>query len=84
MRYLDITDKYQGVQRDGAAYGYCGIDDRGGYFFSWRQTLQETLRSIEPCEIYPPRHWPIRAYREMRGFVRRAWASGYRPPQPNV
>lgn len=72
--YLDQTDKVQGTTAGDREFGYCGIDDRGGQFFTWMPTLQETIESIEDDEIDPPVDWPRRAYQEVRGFVRRAWA----------
>lgn len=81
-RHLNITDRYQGHGgSDGQTpFGYCGIAGRGGQFFLWRPTLAETLASIEDDETDPPEDWPQRAYQEVRGYIRRAWASGYRPP----
>lgn len=83
MAHLDITDRYQGLGgRDGdTPFGYAGIDGRGGQFFEWRETLADTLATIEDDEIDPPEDWPQRAYQEVRGFIRRTWASGYRPPR---
>lgn len=80
MSHLDITDRYQGKGgSDGKTpFGYCGIADRGGQFFEWRATLPETLSSIEDDETDPPQNWPQRAYQEVRGFIRRTWASGWR------
>lgn len=78
--YLDQTDKFQGYGgADGKEpFGYCGIDGRGGQFFTWRETLQLTLDSIEDDETDPPVNWPARAYQEVRGFVRQTWATRYR------
>jgi len=73
--YLDIVDLNQGEQEDGRTYGYCGINDRGGQFFAWHPTLAATLASIEDDEIDPPQNWPRRAYQEVRGAVRRAFAA---------
>lgn len=82
MRHLDITDRDQGVDANDRHYGYCGITDRGGQFFTWHSTLADTLESIEDDETDPPENWPHRAYQEVRGFVRRAFAAerqrGYR------
>ena len=74
MAYLDIKDRNQGLDKDGRTFGYCGIDGRGGQFFTWRPTLEATLASIEDDEIDPPENWPKRAYQEVRGAVRRMFA----------
>jgi len=71
--YLDIFDANQGKDKKERAYGYAGIDDRGGYFFTWMPTLAQTLDSIEPDEIDPPVDWPARARQEIRGAIRRRW-----------
>lgn len=90
-QYLTIQDENQGLTtsydprcvydrgsvRD-VTFGYCGITDRGGQFFSWFPTLAETLASIRDDETDSPRDWPRRAYQEVRGQIRRWWASGYR------
>lgn len=75
MAHLDITDRYQGRGKNDLAFGYCGIDGRGGQFFTWHATLEETLASIEDDSIDPPQDWPARAYQEVRGFVRREYAA---------
>ncbi len=76
--YLDVKDRNQGHTKHNRQFGYCGIDDRGGQFFTWHSTLAETLSSIEDDEIDPPQSWPKRAYQEVRGYIRRQWAKGYR------
>ena len=52
----DIIDAYQGVggQDSKTPFGYIGLDGEGGYFFEWRDTLDETLASLEPDEIDSP------------------------------
>ncbi len=74
MAYLDITERSQGNDKRGRSFGYCGIIDKGGQFFTWMPTLRETLDSIEDDEMSPPENWPERAYQEVRGFIRRSWA----------
>ena len=71
--YLDIIDTKQGVTDDGRYFGYCGRIGQGGQFFTWMDTLQETLESIEDDETDPPEGWPKRAYQNVRGVIRRAW-----------
>ena len=46
-------DKYQGIDEQNRNYGYIGQDD-GGYFFTWLDTLEETLDSLDPNIIDPP------------------------------
>jgi len=74
VKHLDQFDASQGKDKDDRTYGYGGIEDRGGYFFTWLPTLQETLDSIEADEIDPPQNWPQRAMAELRGCIRRRWA----------
>jgi hypothetical protein len=40
----------QGETEDGAAFGYVHGED-GGYFFTWRPTLEATLASVEEDEV---------------------------------
>lgn len=77
-KYLDTKDTFQGLggRNYDTPFGYCGISDRGGQFFSHCPTLAETLASIEDDETDPPENWPRRAYQEVRGFVPRQWAAG--------
>ena len=70
---LTQKDARQGKDMNEREYGFCGIDDRGGQFFTWCDTLSATLASVEDCEIDPPVNWPARAYQEVRGFIRRSW-----------
>lgn len=72
-RYIDIEDANQGTTEHGRTFGFCGIDGRGGQFFTYFDRLDDTLASIEDDETDPPVDWPERAYQEVRGFVRRAW-----------
>lgn len=71
--YLDITDEDQGATINDRTFGYCGIIDQGGQFFTWMDTLDETLASIEDDELGPPVDWPEEAYGEVIDFVRRTW-----------
>lgn len=72
--HIDVIDFNQGVTSDGRKFGYLGITDRGGQFFTWGNTLQETIDSIEDDDTDPPADWPERAYQNVRGAIRREWA----------
>lgn len=74
MRNLDTFDANQGRDVAERTYGYAGIDDRGGYFFTWLPTLAATLDSITPDEIDPPQRFSQRAVSAIRGCIRRRWA----------
>ena len=50
MNKITIFDLNQGLTENGRTFGYVGIENRGGYFFTWLPTLAETLASIEPGE----------------------------------
>lgn len=44
------VDLWQGDGEDGYPFGYVAGDD-GGYFFTWLDTLDETLASVEADEV---------------------------------
>jgi hypothetical protein len=71
---IDRINTEQGETEDGRTFGYCGISGRGGQFFTWMDTLQKTLNTIEDDEIDPPVDWPERAYQNVRGIICRAWS----------
>lgn len=52
---IDIADAYQGKDRNENPFGYVGITDKGGYFFTWLDTLEATLDSLENDEVDSPR-----------------------------
>lgn len=37
----------QGVDENGRDFGYVDGDDGGGFFFTWHDTLDQTLQSID-------------------------------------
>lgn len=47
------VDLICGVDVSGWMFGFVYDDneDDGGYFFTWRHTLAETLRTLEPCPV---------------------------------
>jgi len=53
---IDIVDAYQGSDGHERPYGYIGIEDQGGYFFTWLDSLEATLDSLEADEVDPPKH----------------------------
>jgi hypothetical protein len=44
------VDLVQGEGEDGAPFGYVAGDD-GGYFFTWRATLDATLASVDEDDV---------------------------------
>jgi hypothetical protein len=44
------VDLMQGETEDGAKFGYVSGDD-GGFFFTWRDTPEATLDSVETDEV---------------------------------
>lgn len=46
-------DLKQGENDDGSDYGYIGDGD-GGYFFTWKPTLEATLATLEADEVDEP------------------------------
>jgi len=44
------VDLVQGQSGDGASFGYVHGED-GGFFFTWRPTLDATLASVEEDEV---------------------------------
>lgn len=44
------VDLNQGIGKDGATFGYVAGDE-GGYFFTWRETLEATLATVEVDEV---------------------------------
>ena len=58
LRRKDLTvDLHQGETVSGKSFGWVGDleGDSGGYFFTWGETLEETIGSLDPDEIDPPR-----------------------------
>lgn len=68
---IDFIDLVQGTDDDDNEFGYAGITDRGGRFFTWLPTVRETIESIHDDETDPPDNWPLEAYRNIRGLIRR-------------
>jgi len=66
------TTTNQGRDEKQRIFGYVGESGRGGggYFFTWRPTLKETLASINADAVDPPRKLRLR---RVEGAVRRMW-----------
>lgn len=52
-------------------YGYIGIKGRGGQFFTWYKIFSDTIDSIRDDETDQPEQWPLEAYQNVRGIIRR-------------
>ena len=69
-------DPIQGKDNDDNEFGYIELSgENGGYFFTWRENLRDTLRSIEPDQMDRPRRYVSTAALER--MVRRAWRRRY-------
>ena len=49
-RTIDMWQGYTEVAGEEASFGYVHGND-GGYFFTWRDTLDETINSVEVDDI---------------------------------
>ncbi len=57
--YTYEIDPKQGIDKSGNRFGWVGVNDgngnaRGGWFFTWCDTMAATIASIEQDEISPP------------------------------
>lgn len=65
------SQKNQGETQHGLTFGYVGEEgDGGGYFFTWRSTLDATLASVEEDTVDRPKRLKLRA---VEAEIRRLW-----------
>lgn len=65
-----LIDKNQNDDGNGNQFGYVYEADGGGYFFTWMDSLDATLRSIEIDRVDRPRRLGVRRVEQE---IRSAW-----------